>query len=206
MSLSLSIYLSIYLYRSIYLSVCLWLYSPLLDLGRILSFLPFLHSREDSLTGNRPVTRGLPAHRTAQTQNRLTQTSMPQVGFEPTIPLFERAKTVYAIDRAATVIGAYQALVWRKCALHPMAKWHRDLHELLAIYICKKIIFPCRTQFTRKISNNIHKIYGLIKMTTDRKARASGILLRAFTSSSSSWIGSCFVCSVLLDSMLVPSS
>jgi hypothetical protein len=30
---------------------------------------------------------------------------MPWVGFEPTIPVFERAKTVHALDRAATVIG-----------------------------------------------------------------------------------------------------
>jgi hypothetical protein len=30
---------------------------------------------------------------------------MPQVGFEPTIPAFERAKTVHTLDRAATVIG-----------------------------------------------------------------------------------------------------
>jgi hypothetical protein len=30
---------------------------------------------------------------------------MPQVGFEPTITAFERAKTVHALDRAATVIG-----------------------------------------------------------------------------------------------------
>jgi hypothetical protein len=30
---------------------------------------------------------------------------MPQVGFEPTIPVFERVKTVHALDRAATVIG-----------------------------------------------------------------------------------------------------
>jgi hypothetical protein len=29
---------------------------------------------------------------------------MPQVGFEPKIPVFERAKTVHALDRAATVI------------------------------------------------------------------------------------------------------
>jgi hypothetical protein len=29
---------------------------------------------------------------------------MPRVGFEPTIPVFERAKTVYALDRATTVI------------------------------------------------------------------------------------------------------
>jgi hypothetical protein len=30
---------------------------------------------------------------------------MPQVGFEPTIPAFERAKIVHALDCAATVIG-----------------------------------------------------------------------------------------------------
>jgi hypothetical protein len=32
---------------------------------------------------------------------------MPWLGFEPTIPVFERAKTVHALDRAATVIGKY---------------------------------------------------------------------------------------------------
>jgi hypothetical protein len=30
---------------------------------------------------------------------------MPQVGFEPMIPVFERAKTDLVLDRAATVIG-----------------------------------------------------------------------------------------------------
>jgi hypothetical protein len=30
---------------------------------------------------------------------------MPQVGFEPTIPAFERAKTVHALDFMATVIA-----------------------------------------------------------------------------------------------------
>jgi hypothetical protein len=30
---------------------------------------------------------------------------MPKVGFEPTISVFERAKTVPALDRAAAVIG-----------------------------------------------------------------------------------------------------
>jgi hypothetical protein len=30
---------------------------------------------------------------------------MPSAGFEPTIPAFVRAKTVHALDRAATVIG-----------------------------------------------------------------------------------------------------
>jgi hypothetical protein len=31
---------------------------------------------------------------------------MPWVGFEPTIPAFERAKIVHGLDRAATVIGS----------------------------------------------------------------------------------------------------
>jgi hypothetical protein len=30
---------------------------------------------------------------------------MPRVGLEPTIPAFERVKTVHVLDRAATVIG-----------------------------------------------------------------------------------------------------
>jgi hypothetical protein len=37
--------------------------------------------------------------------NTHIQASMFGVGFEPTIPVFERAKMVHALDRAATVIG-----------------------------------------------------------------------------------------------------
>jgi hypothetical protein len=33
---------------------------------------------------------------------------MPQVKFEPTIPVFERAKTVHDLDHAATVITDQQ--------------------------------------------------------------------------------------------------
>jgi hypothetical protein len=47
----------------------------------------------------------LHTHRTTQKQNKRTQTSIPLVGFEPTIPVFERAKTVHALDLAVTVIG-----------------------------------------------------------------------------------------------------
>jgi hypothetical protein len=36
-----------------------------------------------------------------------TQETLLWVGFEPTIPAFERAETVHALDRAATVIGVY---------------------------------------------------------------------------------------------------
>jgi hypothetical protein len=38
-------------------------------------------------------------------QNKRTKTSMPRVGLEPTIPVFERVKTVHALDRAAIAIG-----------------------------------------------------------------------------------------------------
>jgi hypothetical protein len=49
-------------------------------------------------------------HRTTQTQNKRIQTSMPLAGFEPTIPVFKRAKTFHALDRAATVIGTERLL------------------------------------------------------------------------------------------------
>jgi hypothetical protein len=55
--------------------------------------------------GDQPDARPLLIYRTAQTQNKRTQTSMPRVGFESTTPVFERAKTVHALDRAATVIS-----------------------------------------------------------------------------------------------------
>jgi hypothetical protein len=56
-------------------------------------------------TRNQPVARPLPAHRRAQTQNKRTQTSIPEVGFELTIPVFEWTETVHTSDRTATVIG-----------------------------------------------------------------------------------------------------
>jgi hypothetical protein len=49
--------------------------------------------------GDQPIARTLP------TQNKCTQTSMPQVGFEPMIPLFEWAKIVRALDCTTTVIS-----------------------------------------------------------------------------------------------------
>jgi hypothetical protein len=56
-------------------------------------------------TGDQPVARPLPTYRTTETQNKRTQTSMPRDGFEPTVPAFEREKTVHALDGAANVIG-----------------------------------------------------------------------------------------------------
>jgi hypothetical protein len=52
-------------------------------------------------TVDQPVTRPLPT----QTPNKRRQTFMSSVGFEHTISVFERVKTVHALDCAATLIG-----------------------------------------------------------------------------------------------------
>jgi hypothetical protein len=74
-------------------------------LGRFFNFLIFYTVDRTPWRGDQPVARPLQSHRTARTQNRRTQISMFQVGFEPMIPVFERAKAVHALDRAATAIG-----------------------------------------------------------------------------------------------------
>jgi hypothetical protein len=84
----------------------LWLYSPLLGPGPFFSFLILYTVGRTHFTGDQPVARPLPTHTTTQTQNKCTQTSMSREGFEPTIPEFERAKTIHALARAATVIDS----------------------------------------------------------------------------------------------------
>jgi hypothetical protein len=61
----------------------------------------------DSYTAGKtqPITRPLSTHRTTQTQKKRIQTSMPRVRFKPMIPLFERAKKVHALVRAAPGIS-----------------------------------------------------------------------------------------------------
>jgi hypothetical protein len=93
-------------YLSVNLSVYQWLHSPLLGLGRFFSSLIFYSVGRTPWTGDQPVARPLPAHRTAQTQNKHTiQTSMPRVGFKPTTAVLEREKRVHALHGAATVNG-----------------------------------------------------------------------------------------------------
>jgi hypothetical protein len=58
-----------------YLSI--YLYSPSWGLGRFFSFLILYTFGGTPWTGNQPVVRPLPTHRTSQTQNKRTRTSMP---------------------------------------------------------------------------------------------------------------------------------
>jgi hypothetical protein len=59
---------------------------------------------------------------------------MPQAGFEPTIPVFERAKTVHASDRAATVIGSESIC---EVIVKPKCKWCNRKTRLQEDPLCK---------------------------------------------------------------------
>jgi hypothetical protein len=54
--------------------------------------------------GDQP-SQGRYLHTELHKHNKRTQTFMPRVRYEPTTPVFERAKTVHALDRAVTVIS-----------------------------------------------------------------------------------------------------
>jgi hypothetical protein len=71
----------------------------------LFSFLILYTVGRTTWTGDQSVARQLPTHKTTQTQNKRTHTSMPRVGFEHMTPVFQRANSVHALDREATVIG-----------------------------------------------------------------------------------------------------
>jgi hypothetical protein len=98
----------------LFTSIYLWLYSPLLNLGHFFSLLMLYTVSRTSWMRDQPFTRPPPTHRTTH-----TQTTMPWVASEPTIPVFERAKTVHALDCAATVIGITDHIITLNCEL----KW-----------------------------------------------------------------------------------
>jgi hypothetical protein len=62
------------------LSLFLWLYSPL-DLGRFVHFLILYAVSRTPWMGDQPIAKPLPSHRTTQTHNKSTQTSMPLLRF-----------------------------------------------------------------------------------------------------------------------------
>jgi hypothetical protein len=75
------------------------------DLGHFFSFLIFYTVCRSPWKGDQPVARPLLAHRTAKTQNKRIQTSVPRVGFKLMIPLFEWGKISHVLDHAATVFS-----------------------------------------------------------------------------------------------------
>jgi hypothetical protein len=70
----------------------------------LFQFLDLFTADRTPWKGDYPVARPLPTQEQHK-QNKRTQTSMPRVGFKPTVPVFELAKTVRSLNRADTVIG-----------------------------------------------------------------------------------------------------
>jgi hypothetical protein len=66
---------------------------------------------------------------------------MPRVGFEPTTPVFERAKTVHVLDLAVTVIGFLISYLF-KIYFIIILYLRLDLpSDLLALYSPTKILY-----------------------------------------------------------------
>jgi hypothetical protein len=64
---------------------------------------------------------------------------MPWVGFEPTIPVFEQAKTFHASDRAATVIG----LIWGEENILYTYRIHIVLFHIIFSSVCIILFYLC---------------------------------------------------------------
>jgi hypothetical protein len=86
---------------------------PNLGPGRFFQFLNLKTQLAGLLQHGVDLMHGRYLHRTTQTQNKCRQTSMPLVGLEPMIPVSEQARTFYAFDREATVIGFYMTKVYK---------------------------------------------------------------------------------------------
>jgi hypothetical protein len=90
-------HLRLYLFPGLATNIHLSLFSPC-GPWPIFQFLnPYTVGRT-LFTGDQAVATPLPTHIT-QTQNKRTQAFIPRVGFEPTIPVFERTKKIHALDR-----------------------------------------------------------------------------------------------------------
>jgi hypothetical protein len=82
------------------LSLLLWLFRPLLGLGRLFS-LAYTQS-VGLLVRGISLSQGLHLHTGQHKQNKRRQTSMYRVGLEPTTPVFEWTKTVHASGRTVS--------------------------------------------------------------------------------------------------------
>jgi hypothetical protein len=90
--------------KSIYLSVAV---QPFVGPLSLFQFLDLFTQSVGLLGRGISPSQGRYQHTGQHKQNKRTQTSMPQMGFENTIPVFEVTKTVHVLDRAATVIGNF---------------------------------------------------------------------------------------------------
>jgi hypothetical protein len=107
------------------LFIYLWFYSPFVGPSPLFSFLILYTVGRTPWTGYQPIIWPLPAHTRQHKQNKRTQRSVPQVGFDPTVIVFERGKKVLSSDRAATTLH-YTTLHYT--ALHYTTLHYTTLH------------------------------------------------------------------------------
>jgi hypothetical protein len=93
-----------------------------------------------------------------QTQNKHKQTSIPRVEFEPTILAFERAKTVHALDGAATVIGNFTPYLLNKDFLFLASHQQSSVWSFLSLCCCYRA-HPETTKAIPYIPANRKEIY-----------------------------------------------
>jgi hypothetical protein len=129
-----------------------WLYSPLVPWPLIFSSMIILQSvgllgRVNSSSQGLYLNTGQHKHRI----NTYTyQTSMPCGGFEPTIPVSVRAKTVHSLDHSATVTG-FVFIYYCKWLMHFIHFTSRYFALRFVFYPLQVIIFhrPLRRKLCR---------------------------------------------------------
>jgi hypothetical protein len=74
-----------------------------------------------------------------KTQNKRRRTSMPCIGLETTIPVFERMQIFHALDRAATVIG-----MWRFTCMEIYIKTEKTNARNSSVIPCQRALVHSR--------------------------------------------------------------
>jgi hypothetical protein len=88
--------------------IYLWIYCLLLDIGRFFSFFILYTVGRTHWTRDQPVAKPLPAHRINAHRHSCFS------GIRTHDPAFKRGKTVYALDRSATVISSKEITFYFK--------------------------------------------------------------------------------------------
>jgi hypothetical protein len=98
---------------------------PSVGLWTLFRFVILYRVSRTPWTGDQPITKLLPTHRTTQTPNKRTQTAMLSVGFKPTTTVFEWAKPVHALD-CAVPRSAFRKSSSHEIRLHCTFRGHNQ--------------------------------------------------------------------------------
>jgi hypothetical protein len=91
------------------------------------------------------------------TRNKRRQTSMSRVGFEPSAPVFERAKTDRVLDREAIFIGSKGSLLVTFPVLAQFA-----YHPSVSKFVTQRQYFSITMNFTDKLCWPLHETLVII--------------------------------------------